>query len=87
MVTKINMGLFPNISTNYLAPHLILLLLYMMICMHKLVMTSCDCALHLVFVLFICSSMIVWVSIDFGVEVTPTYPDEQYYTPRQQGKR
>ena len=37
-------------------------------------MSSCDCALHLVFMLFICSSVIVWVSIDSGVEVNPTYP-------------
>ena len=28
-----------------------------------------------------------WVSIDSGVEGSLSYPEEPYYTPRQQGKR
>ena len=42
VVTKINMGLFPNNCTNYLAPHLIVPLINMMVSLHQLDMSSCD---------------------------------------------
>ena len=87
VMTKLNMGLLPNNCTNYLALHLIVLAKF--IWRYLCINLTChhDCALHLVFMLFICSSVIVWVSIDSGVEGSPTYPDEPYYTPRQRGKR
>ena len=46
-----------------------------------------DCALHLVVVVFICSSVFGWESVDSRVQENPTYPDYPYYMPRQQGKR
>ena len=87
VVTKKNMGLFPNNCTNYLAPHLIFALnLYNDIfasTWHVIMWLSiAPCVLE-IYVFF---AFPFWVSIDSGVEVNATYPNEQYYTPRQQGK-
>ena len=47
------------------------------------VIEHCTCPRVIYFVLL----YYFWVSIDSGVEGSLAYSDEQYYTPRQQGKR
>ena len=88
MATKINMGLFPNNCTNYLAPYLMLLfnlndiifasIGHVIMCLR---IAPCDRVIYVFFV------FLLWVSIDSGVEGLSTYPDESYFTPGQQGKR
>ena len=86
-VIKINMGSYPNNCTTYLAPYLILLsnlyndifasIGHVIMCLR---IAPCERVIYVCFVF-------LWVSIDSGVEGLSNYPDEQFFTTGQQGKR